>query len=167
MVETRIVKPIALETRQEVDSWIFKDESIDVLTDPIRKVPSSRIMKNHPSDLITGDLNEGTVTRKRFVNHVKYVCFVCLCELKNMKEALLDEFRIKARYEELQQFSQNNVWNLVPRQENTNVIGTKWIFKINLMSLVTLLKIRLGWSPKVAHKLRVLILMRLLLLLLG
>ena len=78
------------------------------------------------------------VTRKMFVNHVKYVCFVFLCEPKNVKEALLDEFWIKAMHEELKHFSRNNVWNLIPRPENTNVIGTKWIFKINMMSLVTL-----------------------------
>ena len=88
--------------------------------------------------MIIGDPNEGIVTMKRFVNHVKYVCFVSLCEPKNVKEALLDEFWIKAMHEELEQFSRNNVWNLVPRLENTNVIGTKWILKINLMSLVML-----------------------------
>ncbi|KAK6119789.1 hypothetical protein DH2020_046458 [Rehmannia glutinosa] len=30
---------------------------------------------------------------------------------------------------ELEQFERNNVWNLVPRPESSNVIGTKWIFK--------------------------------------
>ena len=32
-------------------------------------------------------------------------------------------------HKELEQFSLNNVWTLVPRPENTNVIHTKWIFK--------------------------------------
>ena len=32
-------------------------------------------------------------------------------------------------HEELEQFEQNEVWNLVPRPENQNVIGTKSIFK--------------------------------------
>ena len=75
--------------------------------------------------MILGDSNEGIVTRKRYVNHVKYVCFVSLCEPKNVKEALLDEFWIKPMHEELEQFFRNNVWTLVPRLENTNVIGTK------------------------------------------
>ena len=57
------------------------------------------------------------------------MCFVSLCEPKNVKEALLDEFWIKVMHEELEQFSHNNVWTLVPRPENTNVISTKWIFK--------------------------------------
>src|ERR1044072_1473456 len=32
-------------------------------------------------------------------------------------------------HEELNQFKRNEVWNLVPRPEGINVIGTKWIFK--------------------------------------
>ena len=60
---------------------------------------------------------------------MKYVYFVSLCEPKNVKEALLDEFWIKAMHEELSQFSQNNVWILIPRHDNTNVIGIEWIFK--------------------------------------
>ena len=31
--------------------------------------------------------------------------------------------------EELEQFERNDVWTLVPRPEEINVIGTKWIFK--------------------------------------
>ena len=123
------MKLIATKTEQEVDSRKSKGFSTDVLTDSIRREPSSRVKKNYPSNLIIGDANEGMVTRKRFVNHVKYVCFVSLCEPKNVKGDLLDEFRIKAMHGELEQFSQNNVWNLVPRPENTNVVGTKWFFK--------------------------------------
>lgn len=31
--------------------------------------------------------------------------------------------------EELAEFARNNVWDLVPRPKNCNIIGTKWIFK--------------------------------------
>jgi hypothetical protein len=31
--------------------------------------------------------------------------------------------------EELNQFKRSEVWDLVPRPEGVNVIGTKWIFK--------------------------------------
>ena len=85
-----------------MDSKKYKGVSIDVLIDSIRKEQSSRIKKNHPLDSIIRDPNEGMVTRKRYVNHVKYVCFVFLCEPKNVKEALLDEFWIKAMHEELE-----------------------------------------------------------------
>ena len=120
--EIGTMKLVATETEQEMDSRKSKGEFMDVLIDPIRKESSSRIKKNHPSNLIIGDPNEGMVTRKRFVNHVKYICFVSLCEPKNVKEALLNEFWIKAMHEELEIFSQKNIWNLVPRPENTTII---------------------------------------------
>jgi hypothetical protein len=31
--------------------------------------------------------------------------------------------------EELGQFTINQVWELVPRPEETNIIGAKWVFK--------------------------------------
>ncbi|CAM8931887.1 unnamed protein product [Rhodiola kirilowii] len=31
--------------------------------------------------------------------------------------------------EELGEFQRNDVWDLVPRPDGVNVIGTKWIFK--------------------------------------
>ena len=60
---------------------------------------------------------------------MKYVCFLSLSEPKNVKEAILDEFWIKAMHEELEQVSCNNIWTIVPRPENTNVMGVKWNFK--------------------------------------
>jgi len=35
-------------------------------------------------------------------------------------------------HEELIQFARNEVWSLVPRTGQMNVIGTKWIFKNKL-----------------------------------
>jgi hypothetical protein len=32
-------------------------------------------------------------------------------------------------HEELHQFTKNDVWTLVPRPSDHNIIGTKWIFK--------------------------------------
>ena len=40
---------------------------------------------------------------------MKYVCFISSSEPTNVKEALLDEFWIKAMHEELEQFSRNNM----------------------------------------------------------
>jgi len=50
-------------------------------------------------------------------------------EPKNVKEALTDEFWIEAMQKELDQFKRSEVWDLVPRLEVMNVIGTEWIFK--------------------------------------
>ena len=93
------------------------------------KRPSIRIQKMHPKELIIGDPNRGVTTRSREIEIVSNSCFVSKIEPKNVKEALTDEFWINAMQEELGQFKRNEVWELVPRPEGTNVIGTKWIFK--------------------------------------
>ncbi|CAM8937170.1 unnamed protein product [Rhodiola kirilowii] len=57
--------------------------------------------------------------------------FLSTIEPKNIKEALLDEYWVLARHEELEEFARNDVWDFVPRPDGVNVIGTKWIFKNN------------------------------------
>lgn len=52
-------------------------------------------------------------------------CFIS----KNFKEALTDELWVNVMQEELSQFIRNEVWELVSRPDDTNVTGTKWIFK--------------------------------------
>ena len=66
-------------------------------------------------------------------------------EPKNVKEALTDGFWINGMQEELEQFSRNEVWDLVPRPEGTNVTGTKWVYKnkSNEKGVVTRNKARL------------------------
>jgi hypothetical protein len=56
-------------------------------------------------------------------------CYFSSIEPKNITEALKDENWINAMHDELNQFERNDVWTLVPRPDNVNVIGTKWIFK--------------------------------------
>jgi hypothetical protein len=92
------------------------------------KGPSIRIQKNHTQDLIIWNPNLGITTR-RSVGVITNSCFVSKIGPKNVKEALIDEFWIGAMQEELNQFRRSEVWDLVPRPEGVNVIGTKWIFK--------------------------------------
>ena len=94
----------------------------------ISKEPSTRVQKNHPQHLIIGDLDQGVRTR-RSNDIVSNSCFVSKFEPKNVKEALTDEFWIEAMQEELNQFKRSEVWDLVPRPDGINVIGTKWIYK--------------------------------------
>ena len=53
-------------------------------------------------------------------------------EPKKVDEALQDADWVNSIHEELHQFVQNDVWELVPRPKVVNVIGTKWIFKNKL-----------------------------------
>ena len=53
-------------------------------------------------------------------------------EPKNLTKSSEDDNWIKAMNEELDQIEKNQTWELVPRPEGKNVIGTKWIFKNKL-----------------------------------
>jgi len=92
------------------------------------KGPSIKVRKNHPQDLIIGSLDQGITTR-RSNEVISNSCFMSKLELKNVKEALTDEFWIDAMQEELNQFKRSELWDLVPRPEGMNVMGTKCIYK--------------------------------------
>ncbi|CAL9004198.1 unnamed protein product, partial [Prunus brigantina] len=79
--------------------------------------------------VIIGPLNQGVRTRKQLAQEISHVCYVSKEEPRNVKEALHHGEWFLAMQEELNQFVRNDVWYLVPRPINTNVIGTKWIFK--------------------------------------
>ena len=72
-------------------------------------------------------------------------CLLSMKEPKIVKEALEDDNWYKAMEEEIQQIEKNSTWSLVPRPEDKNVIGTKWVFrnKLNEKGEVTRNKARL------------------------
>ncbi|KAK2429756.1 putative mitochondrial protein [Trifolium repens] len=106
------------------------EEDAETSTEPQvqNKGPSVRVQKNHPKDLIIGNPEQGITTR-RTNDVIANSCFVSMFEPKNVKEALTDEAWIEAMQEELNQFERSEVWDLVPRPEDVNVIGTKWVYK--------------------------------------
>ena len=57
------------------------------------------------------------------------VAFISQIEPKNIEEAKSDPNWIDAMQEELNQFKRINVWTLVERPYDNNMIRTKWVFK--------------------------------------
>jgi len=53
-------------------------------------------------------------------------------EPATIDEALSDDGWILAMQEELNQFQRNDVWDLVPKPQQKNIIGTKWVFRNKL-----------------------------------
>ena len=114
-------------TPPEVQPPISRDEEP---SNPKR--PSSRVILNHPSSNIIGELDERLRLRKGpvySVNHVTYNYYLAQFEPKKVEEALKDENWVESMHQELHQFIRNDVWELVLRPKDTHVIGTKWIFK--------------------------------------
>jgi hypothetical protein len=52
-------------------------------------------------------------------------------EPNKIDEALLDVDWVNAMYKELNNFIRNQVWELVERPKDLNMIGTKWVFRNN------------------------------------
>ena len=52
-----------------------------------------------------------------------------MTEPKKFDEANQHDDWIRAMNEELDQIEKNNTWELVPRPEDKNVIGSKWVLK--------------------------------------
>ncbi|GJZ56097.1 retrovirus-related pol polyprotein from transposon TNT 1-94 [Tanacetum coccineum] len=58
-----------------------------------------------------------------------YALTASLTEPKNIKEALLDHSWIKSMQDELNQFKQLDMWELVPLPEGRYTIKVKWLWK--------------------------------------
>ena len=60
-----------------------------------------------------------------------YHCYLTQFEPTKVEEALQDKNWVDSMHQELHRFMRNDVWELVPRPEDTHVISTKWIFKVD------------------------------------
>ena len=87
------------------------------------------IAKDHPMDQIMGDISKGVQTRSRIASFCEHFSFVSSIEPNRVDEALNDADWVNSMHEELNNFTRNEVWELVSRSKNYNVIGTKWVFR--------------------------------------
>ncbi|CAJ2661762.1 unnamed protein product [Trifolium pratense] len=126
--ETDVITPVpALDDDQTEPEPDQHSESTTEAPRP-NKGPSTRTQKNHPLELVIGNPNQGIATR-RSKEAISNSCFISKIEPKNVKEALTDEYWINAMQEELTQFKRSEVWDLVPRPDGINVIGTNHGYK--------------------------------------
>ena len=69
------------------------------------KGPSPRIKLNHPPEVIVGNINELTLTKrtvdKCIANFMSYSCYLSQVEPTKVKEALQDESWVEAMHDEL------------------------------------------------------------------
>ncbi|KAL8148711.1 hypothetical protein AgCh_005900 [Apium graveolens] len=85
--------------------------------------------KDHPFELIIGDVSSRVQTRRATQKECLYTSFLSMKEPKKVEEALLDPDWILAMQEELNQFERNKVWKLVPKPKGKNPIDIKWVFR--------------------------------------
>ncbi|CAO2163650.1 unnamed protein product [Urochloa humidicola] len=115
------------QSSDQVDSSSGPSSSIQVHIDQPRI--HHAIAKDHPIDQIMGDITKGVQTRSRVASFCEHFSFVSFIEPSRIDEALNDPDWVNAMHEELNNFTRNQVWELVERPKNYNVIGTKWVFR--------------------------------------
>jgi len=84
--------------------------------------------KGLSKDNIICDIKQGVSTRCRIV-FCEHVAFVSQMEPKNVNDALNDSNWIVAMQVELNELKRNYMWFLVPKTDDMNKIGTKWVFR--------------------------------------
>jgi hypothetical protein len=87
------------------------------------------IAKDHPIDQIVGDIIKGGQTQSCLASFCEYYSFISCGEPTRIEEALGDPNWVNAMHEELNNFAHNEVWELVKRPSDHNVIGAKWVFR--------------------------------------
>ncbi|GKA19742.1 retrovirus-related pol polyprotein from transposon TNT 1-94 [Tanacetum coccineum] len=96
---------------------------------------TKRWTKDHPFTTIIGDPSKPVSTRRQLsIDSLwcYFYAFLAKEEPKNYKEAIEESCWIEAVQEEIHEFEQLEVWELVPRQDKDMIISLKWIFKVKL-----------------------------------
>jgi hypothetical protein len=124
-------EPPSSPTTSDITPTTSEDE--DTPANPPKR---SWVKHNHPPQQLLGTIDEGRRLRSRVIqptsevaNQVSYSCYLAQTEPKKVDEALQDEGWVSPMHDELHQFTRNDVWTLVSRPTEQNIIGTKWIFK--------------------------------------
>nr|GEZ12620.1 retrovirus-related Pol polyprotein from transposon TNT 1-94 [Tanacetum cinerariifolium] len=93
---------------------------------------TDRWTKNHPIEQVISDHSKLVTTRSRLHTDVEicmYTLIVSTIEPTNIKEAMLDFSWIESMQDEVNEFKRLNVWELVEKHADRNVIKVKWLWK--------------------------------------
>jgi hypothetical protein len=72
------------------------------------------IQRDHPINSILSDIHKGVTTRSRVAHFCEHYSFVSSIEPYRVEDALRDSNWVLAMQEELNNFTRNEVWHLVP-----------------------------------------------------
>jgi hypothetical protein len=109
-----------------INKWLV--HHLNQMSNQVQVLQPTNIVRDHPLDYIIGDILRGVQTRLRLASFYEYFSFVSSIEPKKIDKALNDVDWVNAMHEELNNFTRNQVWELVERPKKHNVIETRWVF---------------------------------------
>ncbi|GJS39091.1 retrovirus-related pol polyprotein from transposon TNT 1-94 [Tanacetum coccineum] len=91
--------------------------------------------KDHPLDNIIGNPSRPVSTRKQLATDALWFLYnsvLSKVEPKNFKSAITEDCWFQAMQDEIHEFDQLQVWELVPQPDCVMIIALKWIYKVKL-----------------------------------
>ncbi|GJS73549.1 retrovirus-related pol polyprotein from transposon TNT 1-94 [Tanacetum coccineum] len=91
--------------------------------------------KDHPLDNIIGNHSRPVSTRKQLSTDALWCLYnsvLSKVELKNFKSAITEDCWFQAMRDEIHEFDQLQVWELVPPPDCVMIIALKWIYKVKI-----------------------------------
>jgi hypothetical protein len=95
----------------------------------VQVLQPSNVARDHPLDSIIGDISRGVQIISRLASFYEHFSFVSSIEPKKIDETLKDVDWINTMHEELNNFKRNQLWELVERPKDHNMIRSKWVFR--------------------------------------
>ena len=114
-----------VQDQQQVVSSSSLPNDQQSASNQVQVLQSTNIARDHPLDSTIGDISRGVQTISRLASFCEHFSFVSSIEPKKIDEALKDVDWFNAMHEELNYFTRNQVWKLVERPKDHNVIETK------------------------------------------
>jgi len=118
-----------VKDQQASSSKVYQSNEQPSASNQVQILQPTNVARNHPLDHIIGDIISGVQTRSILTSFCVHFSFVSSFKPTKIEEALNDVDWVNAMQEELNNFTRNQVWELVERPKNFNVIGTKWVFR--------------------------------------
>ncbi|GKA83902.1 retrovirus-related pol polyprotein from transposon TNT 1-94 [Tanacetum coccineum] len=91
--------------------------------------------KDHPFDNVIGNPSRPVSTRKQLATDALWCLYnsvLSKVEPKNFKSAITEDCWFQAMQDEIHEFDQLQVWELVPQPHYVMIIALKWIYKVKL-----------------------------------
>jgi len=117
------------EPTPEAQDEVAYDEALDGSQQANQSKNTFKYKSSHPEDQIIGNKESPRRTRSYFRQEESMIGLLSVIEPTIVDETLSNDGWILAMQEKLNQFQRNDVWDLVPKPQQKNIIGTKWVFR--------------------------------------
>ena len=124
-----------VQDQQQVASSSSQPNDQSNASNQVQVLQPINVARDDPLDSIIGDIFRGVQTRSRLASFCEHFSFVSSIEPKKIDETLKDIDWVNAMHEELNNFTRNQVWELVDRPKDHNVIGIKWVFRTSKIKM--------------------------------